>query len=65
MNAPLAHLIDLLIDDDALVSVVGRRAGVVAVPEPARAIALAALAQLSDRRPIVVAVPNRRPPPPR
>ena len=29
-----------------------------AIPEPARAIALAALAETSDRRPIVVAVPT-------
>ncbi|MEO5842356.1 MAG: transcription-repair coupling factor [Acidimicrobiales bacterium] len=58
MNAPLARLIDLVIDDDALVSIAGRRAGIVAIPEPARAIALAALAETSDRRPIVVAVPT-------
>src|SRR5258708_30679046 len=58
MNAPLSHLVDLIVDDDALVSVMGLRAGVVAIPEPARAIALSALAELSDRRPIVVAVPT-------
>ena len=40
-------------------SVVGRRGPrIVAIPEPARAIALAALAETSDRRPIVVAVPT-------
>ena len=48
MNAPLARLVDLVIDDDALVSIAGRRAGIVAIPEPARAIALAALAETSD-----------------
>ena len=58
MIAPFSHLIDLIVDDDALVSVVGRRAGIIAIPEPARAIALAALADLTDRRPIVVAVPT-------
>ena len=58
MNAPLARLVDLVIDDDALVSIAGRRAGIVAIPEPARAIALSALAETSDRRPIVVAVPT-------
>jgi len=58
VNAPLARLIDLVVDDDALVSIAGRRAGIVAIPEPARAIALAALAETSDRRPIVVAVPT-------
>ncbi|HUP74498.1 MAG TPA: transcription-repair coupling factor [Acidimicrobiales bacterium] len=58
MTGPLAHLVDLVVDDDALVSVAGRRAGIVAIPEPARAIALAALAETSERRPIVVAVPT-------
>ena len=58
MSAPLARLVDLVIDDDALVSIAGRRAGIVAIPEPARAIALSALAETSDRRPIVVAVPT-------
>ena len=58
MNAPLAPLVASIVDDDALVSVAGRRAGIVAIPEPARALALAALAETSDRRPIVVAVPT-------
>jgi transcription-repair coupling factor (superfamily II helicase) len=48
----------LLHDDDALVAVMGRRAAVLAVAEPARAVALAAFAEQAERRPIVVAVPT-------
>jgi transcription-repair coupling factor (superfamily II helicase) len=58
MTASLAPLVAFVVDDDALVSVAGRRSGVVAIPEPARAVALAALADTTDRRPIVVAVPT-------
>ena len=58
MSAPLAPLVEFVVDDDALIAVAGRRSGIVAIPEPARAIALAALADTSDRRPIVVAVPT-------
>jgi transcription-repair coupling factor (superfamily II helicase) len=58
VSAPLAPVVDLVVDDDALIAVAGRRSGVVAIPEPARALALAALAETSDRRPIVVAVPT-------
>ncbi len=52
------HLTRLLADDPAITRVVGRVTSVLAVPEPARAVALAALAEASDRRPIVVAVPT-------
>jgi transcription-repair coupling factor (superfamily II helicase) len=48
----------LLADEPALTAVLGRRDAVLAVPEPARAIVVAALAHRSDRRPIVVAVPT-------
>ncbi|HEV8296953.1 MAG TPA: transcription-repair coupling factor, partial [Acidimicrobiales bacterium] len=58
MSGPLAALPPLLADDPAIESVLGRRAGVLAVPEAARAIALAALVGVSERRPIVVAVPT-------
>ena len=52
------ELTRLLVDDPALTRVVGRVTSVLAVAEPARAIALAALAEASDRRPVVVAVPT-------
>jgi transcription-repair coupling factor (superfamily II helicase) len=46
----------LLRDDPAVAALVERADGAVAVPEPARAIAIAALARLSERHPILVAV---------
>src|SRR3978361_1574418 len=48
----------LLRAEPALAAVLGRRDAVLAVAEPARAITLAALAHLSDRRPVLVAVPT-------
>ncbi len=45
-------------DDRALVSLLGSTDGVLAVPDPARAIAIAALAELSGRRPLVIACPT-------
>ena len=45
-------------EDDAIGRVVGRSTSVLAVAEPARAMAIAALAEATDRRPIVVAVPT-------
>jgi transcription-repair coupling factor (superfamily II helicase) len=42
-------------DDPGLVAVLGRRQAVLAVPEPARALAIAGLAARTTRRPIVVA----------
>src|SRR5262245_4323942 len=56
--APLAPLAPLLRDEPALARVLGRRAGVLAVPEHARAVTLAGLAHLSDKRPLVVATPT-------
>ncbi|MEM8926251.1 MAG: transcription-repair coupling factor [Actinomycetota bacterium] len=52
------HLPQLIADDPAITRVVGRAAGVLAVAEPARAAALAALARASDRRPVVIATPT-------
>ncbi len=52
------HLTRLLTDDPAITRVVGRATSVLAVAEPARAIATAALAEASGRRPVVVAVPT-------
>ncbi|MGE4566236.1 MAG: hypothetical protein AAEB43_01125, partial [Acidimicrobiales bacterium] len=54
----LRSLPELLADEPALIDVLGRRHASLAVPEPARAIVLAALAQQSQRRPLVVAVPT-------
>jgi transcription-repair coupling factor (superfamily II helicase) len=56
-SPPLAGLGALLADEPALRAVVSR-APVVAVPDSARAIYIAALAGVSTRRPIVVAVPT-------
>ena len=53
-----SHLARLLTDDPAVTRVVGRVTSVLAVAEPARAIASAALAEATGRRPIVVAVPT-------
>ena len=54
----LQSLATLLRDDKALMSLIGSPDGTVAVPEAARSIAIAALAQLSGRRPVVVACPT-------
>jgi transcription-repair coupling factor (superfamily II helicase) len=57
-SARLRDVARLVRDEPAIGAVLGRSAGVLAVPEPARAMVLAGLVQLSDRRPFVVAVPN-------
>jgi transcription-repair coupling factor (superfamily II helicase) len=57
MNA-LTTLPPLLRDDPAVGSILGASSGLVAVPEPARAFAIAGLASLSSRHPFVVAVPT-------
>ena len=54
----LASLPRLLRDDAGLTQVFGSPAALVAVPESARAITVAALAQLGDRRPLLVATPT-------
>ncbi|MBU6315648.1 MAG: transcription-repair coupling factor, partial [Acidobacteria bacterium] len=54
----LASLPRLLRSEPALTRAIGSASGFVAVPEAARSIAVAALAQLSDRRPLVVACPT-------
>ncbi len=51
-------LAGLLVDEPALGHVLGRSTAVLAVPEPARAIVVAALARISSRHPIVVATPT-------
>ena len=54
----LTGLPDLLVDEPALASVMGARHATLAVPEPARAIVLAAVARQTGRNPLVVAVPT-------
>ncbi|HZU71442.1 MAG TPA: transcription-repair coupling factor [Acidimicrobiales bacterium] len=54
----LTSLAPLLRQDPALAAVVGRSSATLAVPEPARALAVAALGQLSQRRPLLVVVPS-------
>lgn len=54
----LATLPRLLRDDAGLTQAFGNPTAVVAVPESARAIAVAALAQLGERRPLLVATPT-------
>jgi transcription-repair coupling factor (superfamily II helicase) len=54
----LRDLPPLLREEPGFASVLGRSSAVLAVPEPARALAIAGLVELSSRRPIVVAVPT-------
>ncbi len=54
----LASLPRLLRNEPALTRALGDPSGFVAVPEAARAVTIAGLAQLSDRRPLVVACPT-------
>src|SRR6185436_11816463 len=56
--ASLATLPRLLRDDAGLTQAFGNPAARVAVPESARAVAVAALAQLGDRSPLLVATPT-------
>ena len=54
----LSSLPAALRDDAVLTSLLGTVDGTIAVPEVARAVSVAALAELSGRRPIVVACPT-------
>jgi len=54
----LASLPRLLRNEPALTQALGDPSGFVAVPESARALAIAALAQLGGKRPLVVACPT-------
>ncbi|MET0728144.1 MAG: transcription-repair coupling factor [Acidimicrobiales bacterium] len=54
----LRDLPPLLREEPGFASVLGRSSAVLAVPEPARALAVAGLSTLSSRRPLVVAVPT-------
>ena len=55
----LRRLLPLLAEHPALAALLGRRAATLAVPEAARAPAVAGLSGASDRRPLLVAVPAR------
>ncbi len=52
------QLVRHLAGDPVIARVVGRASDVLAVAEPARAMAIAALGEAADRRPVVVAVPT-------
>ena len=55
----LRHLRRLLAAAPGLLALLGRRAASLAVPAPARALAIAGLSAASGRRPILVATPTR------
>ena len=57
-GAPLADLPALLRDEPALAQVLGRTSATLAVPESARALVTAGLTGLTQRRPVVLAVPT-------
>jgi transcription-repair coupling factor (superfamily II helicase) len=57
-SVTLRDLPSLLADEPALLRLLGRRDAVVAVPEAARAFALAGFTALSERRPLLVATPT-------
>jgi transcription-repair coupling factor (superfamily II helicase) len=57
-RAPLADLPAALRDEPALGQVLGRSSATIAVPEAARALVTAGLAGLTQRRPLVLAVPT-------
>ena len=57
-SQPLGALVGLLRDEPALTQVLGRSSAVLAVPEPARAVVIVAVARLSSRQPLVVALPT-------
>ena len=57
-DAPLRALVTPLQDDPGLIGVMGKRSAVVAVPEAGRPLTLAAIAEQTERTPVVVAVPT-------
>jgi transcription-repair coupling factor (superfamily II helicase) len=59
-EAVLAALLPLLRSDETFSSLRHLRSAVVAVPEPARAFAVAGISEASGRRPTVVAVPTNQ-----
>jgi transcription-repair coupling factor (superfamily II helicase) len=59
MNPPFAALPPLLADDPTVVALASGSATVVAVPDAARPLVVAAVGALSGRRPVLVATPTR------
>ncbi len=57
-GGPLRALLPLISEDPGIVSVAGRTDAVLAVPEVARSLVVAALAEAGDRRPLLVVVPT-------
>jgi transcription-repair coupling factor (superfamily II helicase) len=57
-RAPLHHLTDVVRAEPALAQVLGRSGATLAVPEAARALITAGLVGLTQRRPVVLAVPT-------
>ncbi|MFA9564935.1 MAG: transcription-repair coupling factor, partial [Acidimicrobiales bacterium] len=55
---PLRALLPLVAEDPGLVSVAGTTDAVLAVPEVARAVTVAAVAETAERRPLLVVVPT-------
>ena len=55
----LTDLPSLLRDDPVVADLLSGAAPVVAIPEPARPLVVSALARLSSRRPLLVAVPTQ------
>ncbi len=53
--APLASLLPLLSDEPVFLSLIGHRVSAIAVPDAARALILAGLADASGRRPVLIA----------
>ena len=57
-DAALGALLGALEDEPGLIGVMGKRSAVVAVPEAGRPLSLAAIADQTERSPVVVAVPT-------
>lgn len=58
VHAPLRSLTRSIVDDPALVSVLGKRAAVLAVPDSARPLTLASITAETERAPVLIAVPT-------
>lgn len=57
-SAPLAGLVSLLADHPAIVDLAARRSPVVSISAPAQPLAVATLASVTDRSPLLVVVPT-------
>ena len=57
-DAVLARLAASLADDPGIISVLGKRSAVLAIPERGRPLALACVAVQTERRPLIVATPT-------